>query len=71
MTINEMFARSVLTKSTHPGFIVSIYGENDGEIAAQHGPYSRGIADEVFDEFTATGLRCDIMDAETGEVVRI
>lgn len=61
MTINQMFAAAVMSKSTHPGYMV--YADRGNGIE-EIGPYSKEIALDV-----AKDLHGDVMDLETGEIL--
>lgn len=65
-SIYNMFAAAVTTKSNHPGFMVLFRDRSGGE--HEQGPYSRGIAKMVADEYSRFPFVA-IEDLETGEII--
>ena len=65
MTINQMFAAAVTTKSIHPGYMVLIRDRKGNE--QEQGPYSLPIARLVKEEYSA--FTTFLMDMQTGELL--
>ena len=67
MTIVEMFAVAVTTKSMHPGYMVHA---EFGKDSADYGPYSKPIAADVAaDLIRRQCVNVYLTDMATGEII--
>lgn len=66
--IQNMFAATVGTESSHPGYMVIIRNYKGGELT--HGPFATAaIAREVKREYMRCAYTVEIENLETGELI--